>query len=164
MALKIKLHEASMAYSPSTKKLGGHVWSLENLNVDDGEGGIVYNPRNGEYYYNQWAARRVAKSIPGWHLPSKQEFEDLADYLSYENLDDDNFTVHEFNIKLVGESDTIGKSPTFEGIGETASFWTAATNVEADLLDEPQEIVVGKNRDTFGDNMYRALSIRLVKD
>ena len=69
--------------------IGTQTWMTKNLNIDDGQGGvyIVENVEaNGlnmgkQYYYTIEAAIRIANSIPGWHLPSKEEFQTLASYV-----------------------------------------------------------------------------------
>ena len=58
-------------------KIGNQTWMAENLNINDGGEGIYVKPKNGETYYTYEAAMRVAKSIEGWHLPSKKEWETL---------------------------------------------------------------------------------------
>lgn len=69
--------------------IGTQTWMTKNLNIDDGQDG-VYIVENVEanslnmgkqYYYTPEAAIRIANSIPGWHLPSKEEFQTLASYV-----------------------------------------------------------------------------------
>lgn len=152
----IKVRE-NTSYAPKNKQFVGRMWSLENLALDDGKGGIYV--KDGEYYYTWDAAVRMAKSIPGWRLPTPAEFEELAEYLSYET----DSTMDEFNIVLAGEGFLLGK-PAIYGEGEVASFWTSEYLVTADLLDDPQELVVGKLSDTYGDSRYTGCSVRLVKE
>lgn len=65
--------------------IGNQRWMKKNLAIDDGEGGIYTQTVNyghgdvTEYYYTWEAAVRVANSIPGWHLPSTEEFETLIE-------------------------------------------------------------------------------------
>ena len=64
--------------------IGDQTWMAKNLTIDDGEGGIstqTVNYGQGdvvEYYYTWYAARRVAKSVGGWHLPTGYEWYELA--------------------------------------------------------------------------------------
>lgn len=68
--------------------IGTQTWMAKNLAIDDsGEGiesvnvGVVNGVDLGTQYYYTWdAAVRVANSITGWHLPSKEEFETLITY------------------------------------------------------------------------------------
>lgn len=55
--------------------VGDFVILAENLNIDDGLGGIVVSDEHPEYgrYYTWDAAVRVAKKIKGWHLPTVEE-------------------------------------------------------------------------------------------
>lgn len=55
--------------------IGNQVWKKSNLAINDGGGGITVV--NGEYYYTQNAAIRVASTVNGWHLPSPEEFNTL---------------------------------------------------------------------------------------
>lgn len=55
-------------------KIGNREWMQENLAVDDGGEGIHYNPENKQYYYTWDAAMRIAEAIPGWHLPTADEW------------------------------------------------------------------------------------------
>lgn len=55
--------------------IGNQVWKKHNLAINDNGGGITVV--NGEYYYTQDAAIRVAATVTGWHLPSPEEFNTL---------------------------------------------------------------------------------------
>jgi uncharacterized protein (TIGR02145 family) len=55
--------------------IGDQVWKIHNLAINDNGGGITIV--NGEYYYTQDAAIRVAATVTGWHLPSTEEFDTL---------------------------------------------------------------------------------------
>ena len=56
-------------------KVGDFVILAENLNIDDGLGGIAVSDEHPEYgrYYTWDAAVRVARKIKGWHLPTAEE-------------------------------------------------------------------------------------------
>ena len=69
--------------------IGTQTWMAKNLYIDDGGEGIYHYDNvtaNGvnfgtQYYYTLDAATRIANSIPGWHLPSKEEFQTLISYV-----------------------------------------------------------------------------------
>lgn len=61
-------------------KIGKQVWMAKNLDIDDGGKGIFHNEENGEVYYTWDAAKRIADSIPGWHLPTREEWQELVDF------------------------------------------------------------------------------------
>lgn len=68
--------------------IGSQTWMAKNLTISDGGDGILSGYMNYgqgdvvEYYYTWDAAVRVAASIPGWHLPTKEEWETLANQIS----------------------------------------------------------------------------------
>jgi uncharacterized protein (TIGR02145 family) len=73
--------------------IGTQTWMSKNLAIDDGQGGIAIRDNvtaNGvnfgtQYYYTWDAAVRVANSITGWHLPTKDEWETLVSYAGGNN-------------------------------------------------------------------------------
>ena len=66
--------------------IGTQTWMSKNLAIDDGGTGIYTQTVNYgqgdvvEYYYTWDAAVRVANSISGWHLPSKNEWDILLSF------------------------------------------------------------------------------------
>lgn len=61
-------------------KIGDQEWTTVNLRLDDGEEGIYVERYTGETYYTWDAAMRVAGKIPGWHLPTREEWEKLVQF------------------------------------------------------------------------------------
>lgn len=57
-------------------RIGNMVWAAFNTDKDDGQGGIKKDEQ-GRYVYTWEAAKRIAASIPGWHIPTSQDFEDM---------------------------------------------------------------------------------------
>ena len=115
-------------------KIGNQEWMAENLAVDDGGEGIYYNEKNKQYYYTWDAAMRVAKSIPGWHLPSVEEWNAAAEAcgaIIVDNgfKDDPHMRDYEGTEKLY---DTLRVLPAgrcsyggFYNVGTHAYFWSA---------------------------------------
>lgn len=65
---------------PDYVQIGDQVWKTKNLAIDDGLGGIYTQTVDYgqgpvvEYYYEWAAAVRVAATVPGWHLPTINEW------------------------------------------------------------------------------------------
>lgn len=85
----INPHIEPEPYPFDSVTIGTQTWMLKNLSIDDGQGGVYiaeHVEANGlnmgeQYYYTPSAAIRIANSIPGWHLPSKEEWQTLASYV-----------------------------------------------------------------------------------
>jgi len=113
-----------------TVNIGGKWWMAENLNYETEEGswcmdGDADGSQNGRFY--DWETAKVV-SPPGWHLPSKQEFEKLAAALGVPDLPNWNDLYpllieggsSGFNVQLTGsQNGNYGKR------GKTASFWSS---------------------------------------
>lgn len=72
--------------------IGTQVWMTKNLDIDDGGEGIkTYDFTNDpvlsslgiQYYYTKEAAQRLANSIDGWHLPTRDEWNTLINYVGH---------------------------------------------------------------------------------
>lgn len=124
--LTIKVHERrNEAFNPKTVKIGDDVWMAENLAVDDGGDGIHFNEETKMYYYDWNAAKRIADSIPGWHLPSIGEWAVACDKYRIKPIyyigDEDNAQklYARLKVKLAGYC-----FEDFYNVGSVASFWT----------------------------------------
>lgn len=154
-----------------TVKIGKQTWMAENLNVDDGGEGIYKNPENNEVCYTWDAAMRVAKGIPGWHLPTVQEWREAAlacgatekmyadnpnynDYWYAQELKD------KLGVKLVG----ILSKDSFYGADSYASFWTATENSSIYYAYSRNFSTDASMDSNKADKTYYAYSVRLVKD
>ena len=124
--LTIKVHERrNEAFNPKTVKIGDDVWMAENLAIDDGGDGIRFNEETKMYYYDWNAAKRIADSIPGWHLPSIGEWAVACDKYRIKPIyyigDEDNAQklYARLKVKLAGYC-----FENFYNVGSVASFWT----------------------------------------
>lgn len=64
-------------------RIGDTIWAAFNTDKDDGQGGIKQDA-NGRYIYTWEAAKRIADSIPGWHIPNDKDFKALCKSLGGE--------------------------------------------------------------------------------
>ena len=148
------------------------VWMTKNLEIDDGEGGITRNPDHPEYgcYYTWEAAKRIADKIPGWHLPTVQEWDMLAVIaggidVAGKKLKSENCWKQDF----AGE-DVFGFAALPAGyyygcvynVGSCSYFWTAT---EYDSTNAYLRYF-GTGESMVSINAYknRQYSVRLVKD
>ncbi len=113
-----------------TAKIGNQVWMAENLNYDAGDGSYCYNDSsiNCSKYGRLYTWETAKKAVPpGWHLPSKSEFERLLSYLG-----DDSRTTYQQIIEGGGSNLNVlfggwrGNSGGCYGIGSGANFWSSA--------------------------------------
>lgn len=165
---KIKLVEKAEprceAFSPATVVIGDQTWMKENLAVDDGGEGIYFNEKNGEHYYTWDAAMRIAKNIPGWHLPEDDEWVEAAKECeatpdSDGDYDDAAKLKSKLNIKLVGL--WFNDSFCYEGI--YVSFWTASENSSSNAYN--RNFNTGTSMNSYHDDKIdNAYAVRLVKD
>ena len=135
-------------------KIGNQTWMAENLNVNDGGEGIYVNPKNGETYYTWEAAKRVAKSIEGWHLPSKEEWKTFTKNIN------ENLFKKSFNALLVGVRYCDG---SFGDMGFDTYFWSNTgydSNYAYNICFNCK--FVSAHIDIYSKNF--GFSIRLVKD
>lgn len=167
-------------FKPRTVTIGDATWMAENLAIDDGGDGIFKNEENGEYYYTWDAAMRIAKAIPGWHLPSAVEWRSAAiardaseiytdnkgymDYMGYWNYENVDVLKKELNVIFAGYYVYLC-APRLRDVGDAGRFWTSTPNKY-----EPTHIIsLGCNlsgrMDTYTTvkNLF-GLSVRLVKD
>ena len=158
-----------------TVTIGNQIWMSKNLAIDDGQSGIrtrTVNYGQGdvvEYYYNWDAAVRVAASITGWHLPTRAEWNTLANAVggtstagtklksTYGWNNDGNGTDdYGFAAFPAGDPDL--------RIGNYANFWTTS---ELSSPDYAEYIKFRYNTTSMGFTNFRKsnqITIRLVKD
>ncbi|MBR2555772.1 MAG: hypothetical protein IKE94_12995 [Aeriscardovia sp.] len=155
--------------------IGTQTWMSKNLAIDDGQGGIstrTVNYGQGdvvEYYYSWEAAVRVAASIPGWHLPTKAEWNTLANAVGGKsdagtklkstygwNKDGNGTDDYGFAAFPAGYPDLI--------IGNYANFWTTS---ELSSPDYAEYIKFRYNTTSMEFSNFRKsneITVRLIKD
>lgn len=109
--------------------IGTQTWMAKNLAIDDGGEGIAII--NNNYYYDRAAARRVAETVEGWHLPTADEVQTLFDYINvggFNSLASTNSWTYGggtnssgFNALALGYIPS--NSDTLEAEGIEARFW-----------------------------------------
>ena len=161
----------SADFKPKTMLIGNQVWMQENLAVSDGGEGITYNPDNGQYYYTWDAAMRIAKSIPGWHLPTAEEWNAAAAACGATVADDDYkdnpyMRDYEGTEKLY---DTLRVLPvgyyrvgSFNDVGSYAYFWSATEGYSGYAYD--RYFVTSAAMGQLTHRKDYGYSVRLVKD
>ena len=159
------------AFNPKTVTIGNQAWMQENLAIDDGGDGISYNEKNKQYYYTWYAAMRVVKSIPGWHLPSAEEWNAAAEACGAEVVDngykDDPYLRDYDNTKKL--YDTLRVLPVgsyydggFYDVGSCAYFWSATEYDSNGAYGRHFDTSVTVSQYTY--YKVRGFSVRLVKD
>ena len=167
-ALKPRNEEFDRAcaeFSPKTVTIGDQVWMKENLKLSDKKGGIYYNNENGEVYYTWDAAKRIADAIPGWHLPTRLEWETM---LKVSDAVDDAaalFTKSGLSLNLVGSriDEHSEGTPEFYEVGKVTRLWTADIYKAEDAWYRYFDSSSGGQLDFHGPKSS-GLSVRLVKD
>ena len=175
-ALKPRNEEFARAcaeFSPKTVTIGDRVWMKENLKLSDTNGGIFFNKDNGEVYYTWDAAKRIADAIPGWHLPTRNEWDaminDIHDYATIL------FSKYGLSLTLTGsridenagEPDSVNPSNNFYDVGYATRLWTADLYKDKSAwyryFDSSNGGQLGGQLDFHGPKSS-GLSVRLVKD
>jgi uncharacterized protein (TIGR02145 family) len=142
-------------------KIGNQVWMSKNLNVGDGGVGIYFNKDNGEYYYTWGAAKRIVDNIPGWHLPSREEWDELVKTIGND--------ASNLRAKTWEGTDKYGFSAVpagywhggFDNANDYAAFWTSELDGSYVWY---RYIDTGTSVHEHIFNQCNGLSVRLVKD
>jgi len=158
--------------------IGSQIWTSKNLSIDDGQGGIYTQTVNYgqgdvvEYYYTWDAAMRVAASVQGWHIPSSDDWRNLANSLgtstagtqlksTYGWQDDGNGTDdYGFSAFPAGNWNL----SSFYNLGRYASFWTS--HERSSTTAYYRRFDTGPTGATsYSNNKTNfAYSVRLIKD
>ena len=160
---------------PSEVQIGTQIWSTKNLAVDDGGTGIWYDQYTHEYYYTRDAAIRIAANTPGWHLPTKEEFDTLFAYINggtnpvYYMRNGVNWSgiagidQYGFDLRPAGLAHD-GGGVTNDKATVTA-LWTYVTNMRrAYKFTGSSSVAAYTDYSVASGNAEYCLSVRLVKD
>lgn len=150
----------------------------KNLDLTDEGLGQDHWKINGNVYYTWGAAKRLAKKVGGYHLPTPEEWDELfkacgctyvSDTRNFRNafLKNNKELIKKLKIKFVGIYRTVYKTPRvspshLDDVGSDADFWsdyTAGTSVDVGSVNiNKDSITTGYTNKKFG------FSVRLVKD
>lgn len=134
-----------------TIKIGDHIWMAENLRILSEYSECYKNDRNNCKEYGALYKLSEAKYVcpTGWRLPTAEEWP----------KEPDDFVTNYPGIYYA-------KLMSFEGIDESAHFWTSSTDAQNN--DCPVKILTGKDsaqlKSTCAENANDLLSIRCVKN
>lgn len=152
--------------------IGEQIWMAENLNYETSSGSICCNlTPDGCVKYGRLYSQEIARNVcpTGWHLPLKEEYEQLMEYLGDDDFLDDKlfeggasgfnaslsgayyylpasegaykqgFNLHEF-----GESVTYWAfgSDRFNKYGELSSIYISEDMVSIESTDEDEGVIV----------------------
>lgn len=93
---------------PDEVTIGTQTWKISYLAIDDGQGEIDYNETTGLYYYTPASAIRVAATVNGWHLPTRDEINTLRSYIGTQNhadiisVEDGGTDIYGLGLRLAG--------------------------------------------------------------
>lgn len=160
-----------------TVTIGNQTWMAQNLDLETDSGSIVSNRRSENEDYGrlyQWdKAVEVANSIEGWHLPTLEEWNTLANAVGgtdkasislvsnkYENCTDD----YGFGILLDGYYAWDEYTPE-----EMTSFWTQSPtqnegSIHTIYIQNASEYSSNSIGTTIFPKTYFYFPIRLIKD
>ena len=142
-------------------KIGNQIWMSENLFVTDSGDGIHWNKDNGEWYYTWKAAKRIADKIPGWHLPSRKEWDELVKATGNDatNLKAKSWKGNDkFGFSAVPAGHLYNR---FYNVGVLADFWASEPNGSYAWCRS-----IDTRTEVYESNSYQdsGFSVRLVKD
>jgi len=157
-----------------TVKIGGRWWMAENLNYATETGSWVLSDDPNGTQYGRFYDWKTAKTISpaGWHLPSKQEFQDLLDSIG----GNDEELYHHlltggksgFNVLLTGSHrEEYGRR------GKHASLWSSTLWWFSSMLgisENPWRLTFGTHKGKFyaqighGAESECGFNVRCVKN
>lgn len=161
-------------------KIGNQIWMAENLAFDAGEGSLIVqdDPINLTKYGRIYSWESAVKACPkGWHVPSQEEWEELANYIcskiacSSDSIYWQNVGIHlksEFGWENEKNGvDDFGFSALPSGnrhyVGSHCLWWTSNTIGYTSMAFKLTALTNKLANDGFINNGFGA-SVRCVKD
>lgn len=160
-------------------QIGDQIWKSKNLAVDDGQGGIYTQTVNYgqgdvvEYYYDWYAAVRIAATVQGWHLPTTSEWDALATAVGGSSTAGTKLKTTTGWSENGNGTDDFGFSAfpagnrysgSFYNLGRYAYFWTATEYSSPNAYYRNFSYwSASMNSSDYNKTSY-AYSVRLVKD
>ena len=159
-----------------TVKIGGQTWTAENMNVKTGTSWCYDDDESnckkyGRLYAWSTAAKMVCPS--GWHLPSRQEWDNLTKAAGGEKTAGKKLKARSSWNNNGNGTDSFGFSALsggfrtsdddFSGIGEYGYWWTTEENDSGDAYGRLMYDVNGYLFE-FNGNKSTGLSVRCVAD
>lgn len=154
----------------ATVKIGEQVWMTTNLSLDIGSGSYCYDDDSllcGEMgrLYTWTAAVEAAKRIPGWHLPSRAEWDDLISYCGGDSIGYENIISEAtgFNPQWAGVRISTGKFKA--GEIQSVNYWSSSTADTNSTL--AYSVAIMSNLEIISPHNYpkeNACSVRLISD
>ena len=145
--------------------IGTQTWMAKNLAIDDGGEGITII--NNNYYYDRAAARRIAETVEGWHLPTRDEWDTLIENAGgFNGLASTNSWTYGggtnssgFNALPIGH---ITSSGTYDGEGFEAAFWSYT--YKAVIIHYEGNNGFAETQLVQSKYLTQKCSVRLIKD
>jgi len=140
-------------------EVGNQTWMARNLDINDGGEGIYFNHDNGEYYYTWEAAKRIADKIPGWHLPSNGEWDELLAVTNTKSVLGEGYWCSRFDVKPTGYW-----NENFISDSTTTNFWSSS--IDETCETNAWRIYMSATPYSSWESRRKSLgfSVRLVKD
>jgi uncharacterized protein (TIGR02145 family) len=153
-----------------TARIGQQTWMTENLRLDVGEGSYCYNDDPARCIemgrlYTWEAATEAADRIPGWHLPSQEDWLTLIassgpDSLAYRVMISEEFG---FAPQWSGVRVASGQFRAMEL--KTVNYWSSTVSQQNPTL--AWSVAIMSNLEIISPHNYprvNACSVRLIKD
>ncbi len=170
--------------SYQTIQIGNQIWMAENLrDYPTNLAGGIFPPNGGQnnvaqygYLYTWDTARTIASKIPGWRLPTKDDFTDLLNYVKRHNpscSEFDSLASHNWSILHSGKNAFgFNALPAGEYNGSYSGFyfhgywWTSTTAAPSGNTVPINVLAMGNNQATIrlAFNPQCFLSVRLIAD